>query len=61
MEEKKGVVFGLRFSKRRIRVEGCFLLRLELIFSRELQLMSGSSKLLALIGGIWKRELGRGL
>lgn len=40
-------------------MEGCFPLHLELISSREPQLMSGSSKLFASIGGIWRRKLGR--
>lgn len=47
------------YYKRRMWVEGCFLLHLELIFSWEPQLMSGSSELLASIGGIWRGETGR--
>lgn len=42
-------------------MEGCFLLHLELIFSREPQLMSGSSELSASIGGIWQEEVGEKL
>ena len=43
-------------KKRKSVSGGMFPLHLELIFSRELQLMSGSSELLASIGGIWTKR-----
>lgn len=49
------------FYKRRMWTEGCARLHLQLIFSRELRLMSGSSELSALIAGICGSKSGRSL
>lgn len=42
---EEGAIFGLRFIRGECELEGCVLLHLQLIFSRELRLMSGSSEL----------------